>query len=77
MLHGLHRGFLGFKLAGSQWAKANLDLSWTGLIDQARNGRLNPAVSFRQRADPKDFKKTLEFIHSSSNTANRLYAEAS
>ena len=72
MLHDLHRGFPGSKLAGAQWAKANLDLSWKGLIDRAWNGRPDPEVSSRQRADPKDFKATLEFIHYCREKANTL-----
>ncbi len=71
MLHDLHRGFPGSKLAGAQWAKANLDPSWKGLIDRSWNGRPNPAVSSRQHADPQDFKDTLEFIKYCRNKANR------
>ena len=70
MLHDLHRGLPGSKLAGAQWAKANLDPCWKGLIDRAWDGRPNPAVSVRQRANPKDFKETLEFIHYCRNKAN-------
>jgi hypothetical protein len=70
MLHDLHRGFPGSKLAGAEWARANLDPSWKGLIDRAWNGRPDPAVSSRQRADPQDFKDTLEFIHYCRNKAN-------
>ncbi len=70
MLHDLQRGFPGSKLAGAEWAKAHLDPSWAGLIDRAWDGRPNPAVSVRQRADPQDFKETLEFIHYSRNKAN-------
>jgi Domain of unknown function (DUF4111) len=70
MLHNLHRGFPGSKLAGAEWAKANLDPSWNGLIDRAWNGRPDPAVSSRQCADPKDFKATLEFIHYCRNKAD-------
>ncbi len=70
MSHDLYRGFPGSKLAGAEWAKANLDPSWKGLIDRAWNGRPDPAVSSRQRADPKDFKETLEFIHYCRNKAN-------
>src|SRR5712691_11526146 len=57
MLHDLHRGFPGSKLAGAAWPKANLDPSWTGIIDRAWDGRPNPAVSVRQRADVKDFQR--------------------
>ena len=63
MLHDLHRGMPGSKRAGAEWAKANLDPPWQGLIDRAWNGRPNPALSVRQQADPEDFKATLEFIH--------------
>ena len=62
MLHDLHRGFPGSKRAGTEWAKANLDPCWVGLIDRTWAGRPNPAVSVRQRADPEDFKATLEFV---------------
>ncbi len=33
MLHDLRNGYPGSKLAGAEWAKANLDPSWAGLID--------------------------------------------
>lgn len=69
MLHDLHRGWPGSKLAGARWAKANLDPCWRGLIDRAWNGRPNPAVSVRQLADPHDFQATLEFIHYCRNQA--------
>jgi Domain of unknown function (DUF4111) len=73
MLRDLQRGFPGSKQAGAEWAKANLDLSWAGLIDRAWDVRPNPAVSVRQRADPKDFKETLGFIHYCRNKANTRY----
>jgi hypothetical protein len=69
MLHDYSRGFPGSKLAGAEWAKANLDPCWAGLIDRAWNGRPDPAVSSRQRADPKDFKETLEFVQYCRNKA--------
>ncbi len=72
MLHDLHRGFPGSKLAGAEWAKANLDPFWQGLIDRAWNTRPDPAVSSRERADPKDFKATLEFVRYCRNKANTL-----
>jgi len=62
LLHDLHTGFPGSKRAGAEWAKANLDPSWAGLIDRTWDGRPNPAVSVRQPADPQDLKSTLEFI---------------
>jgi len=70
MLHDLRRRLPGSKLAGAQWAKANLDPYWKGLIDRAWNGRPNPAVSVRQPADPKDFQETLKFVHYCRNKAN-------
>ena len=62
MLHDLYTGLPGSKLAGAEWAKPNLDLSWSALIDQAWDGRPNPAYSVRQPADPKDFENTLKFV---------------
>jgi predicted nucleotidyltransferase len=62
MLHDLYGGRVGSKRAGAEWAKANLDPSWAGLIDRTWDGRPNPAVSVRQPADPADFARTLEFV---------------
>jgi hypothetical protein len=61
-LHDLVRGTCGSKPAGAAWAKANLDPSWTGLIDRTWAGRPNPAVSVRTPADPKELERTLAFI---------------
>jgi predicted nucleotidyltransferase len=62
MLHDLHTGFPGSKRAGTEWAKANLDPAWAGLIDRAWDGRPDPALSSRQPADPEDLKRTVEFV---------------
>jgi len=62
MLHDLRRGLPGSKLAGAEWAKANLDPSWKGLIDRTWPRRINPSLSIRQPADPGDFEATLKFI---------------
>lgn len=62
MLHDLHTGANGSKRAGAEWAKANLEPSWSDLIDRAWHGRPNPSISVRQPADPQDFESTLKFI---------------
>ncbi len=62
MLHDLRNGYPGSKLAGAEWAKANLDPSWAGLIDRTWAGRPTPELSVRQPADPADFQATLEFV---------------
>ena len=62
MLHDLHNGFPGSKLAGAEWAKVHLDHSWEALIDRTWDGRHNPVVPIRQQADPTDFQATLEFV---------------
>ncbi len=62
MLHDLIRGYPGSKRAGAEWAKANLDPSWSPLIDRTWDGRPDPATKVRQPADPEDFQQTLEFI---------------
>lgn len=62
MLHDLHTGFPGSKRAGADWAKLNLDPSWSALIDRAWDGRPDPALSVRRPADPGDFANTLKFV---------------
>ena len=72
MLHDLHNGFPGSKRAGADWAKANLDPSWAGLIDRTWDGRPNPALSVRQPADPTDFQATLAFVRYTLNRERYL-----
>lgn len=62
MLHSLHTGRIESKRAGAEWAKANLDSSWAGLIDRTWAGRPAPEVSVRRPADPADFQSTLELV---------------
>jgi hypothetical protein len=62
MLHDLHTGFPGSKRAGAEWAKANLDPAWTGLIDRSWDGRPVPERSVRQPADPQDLQSTVAFV---------------
>jgi len=62
VLHDMHTGVPGSKRAGSEWAKANLEPSWIGLIDCAWYGRPSPEISVRQPANPDDLKSTVEFI---------------
>jgi hypothetical protein len=62
MLHSLHTGDLGSKRSGAEWAKDNLDPSWSGLIDRAWNARPDPATSSRRSPDPVDYDDTLRFV---------------
>ena len=62
MLHDLHKGVNESKHVGAEWAKQNLDPSWSGLIDRAWDCRPDPATSVRQIADPDVFASTLEFV---------------
>jgi hypothetical protein len=73
MLHDLIRGYPGSKRAGADWAKANLDPAWRGLIDRTWPGRHDPALSSRQPADPEDFRATLEFACYVADKANAHY----
>ncbi|HUV29829.1 MAG TPA: aminoglycoside adenylyltransferase domain-containing protein [Acidobacteriota bacterium] len=71
-LHDLHTGVVGSKRSGAEWAKDNMEQSWSGLIDRAWDGRPNPAVSVRQPADKADYKSTLEFVREVIRAANKF-----
>jgi hypothetical protein len=75
-LHDLHSGTVGSKRSGAEWAKGNLDRSWTDLIDRAWDGRPDPALSVRQTADKTDFKRTLEFVSMVMREANAYAVRA-
>lgn len=62
MLHDMLHGTINSKRIGADWAKANLDPAWHGLIDRTWAGRPDPSISVRTPADPVDFQRTLEFI---------------
>jgi hypothetical protein len=62
MLDSLHTGEVRSKRAGAEWAKANLDPAWAGLIDRAWATRPYPEISVRQPADPQDLAATLNFV---------------
>ena len=63
MLHDLHRGQAGSKLAGAEWMIYNgLAGEWAGLIERSWARRSNPANWVGLPADPDDFEATLEFI---------------
>ena len=74
MLHDLDTGQVGSKRAGAEWAKVNLEPSWSDLIDRAWDGRPNPAVSVRQPADPADLDRTLTFIKYVMKKSNEFAA---
>jgi len=62
MLHALVHGTVVSKRAGAEWAKENLDPSWSGLIHRSWVTRPDPAKSVRQPADPADFVQTMQFV---------------
>lgn len=62
MLHDLKTGSLNSKRTGAEWAKKNLNPSWSALIDRTWAGRPRPEYSIKQPADPKDFELTLKFV---------------
>lgn len=74
MLHDLHSGVIGSKRSGTEWAKRNVDASWTDLIDRAWDGRPNPARSSREPANPADLARTLDFVREVLKEANEFAA---
>jgi predicted nucleotidyltransferase len=77
MLHDFITGHPGSKRAGATWAKATLDPSWSGLIDQAWGGRPNPAVAVREPANAAAFSSTLQFVKSVMAESARYAGECS
>jgi hypothetical protein len=75
-LHDLHTGQVGSKRSGAEWAKRNMDRSWSDLIDRAWDGRPNPAHSVRQPANKTDFERTLKFVKEVIKAANYFAARA-
>jgi predicted nucleotidyltransferase len=75
MWHDLHRGTVGSKRTGAEWAKEVLDPSWVDLIDRAWIRRPDPARSVRRPADEDDLQRTLEFIEEVMGASNALAAD--
>ncbi len=63
MLHDLHRGQAGSKLAGAEWMICSgLARDWSGLIERSWARRSNPANWVGLPAHTEDFQATLEFV---------------
>ena len=62
MLHTLANGRVGSKPAGALWALNALDSRWADLIERAMEERPNPSLKVREKADPIDVTRTLDFI---------------
>jgi hypothetical protein len=73
MLHDLHGGRTGSKVAGAEWATETLDPAWAGLIDRSWSGRPNSAISVRTPADPAEFQSTLAFLQYIIEESNQYY----
>jgi hypothetical protein len=73
MLHDLKFGEITSKVTGAEWAKANLDPTWSGLIDRAWATRPKPEVSIKQPPDSVDFQRTLEFVRYVIEESKRVY----
>lgn len=62
MLQTLETGRIESKRAGADWDQARLGPHWAGLIERAWEGRRNPDLMVRQKADPEDLQATIEFV---------------
>lgn len=62
MLHTLHTGRVGSKLAGAQWAQHALDPRWAGLIQRAWAERPHPDEKLQLPASPDDIRSTEDFM---------------
>jgi len=72
MLHTVQVGEIHSKRDGAEWAKANLDPKWHDLIDKSWLGRHDPSLSSKRPANPKDLKRTVEFIKLCLSEARKL-----
>lgn len=62
ILHTLSTGEVHSKPDGVNWAKANLDRVWIGLIDDAVIARQEQYIDITQPSDPEKVKATFAFI---------------
>ncbi|NLI98233.1 DUF4111 domain-containing protein [bacterium] len=77
MLFDLKNGFPGSKRDGAEWAKANLDPRWRGLIDRTWANRPRPEIGVREPADPEEYKLTLEFVRYVMDESYKYYTPSS
>lgn len=61
-LHDVQAGGIHSKRTGTEWAKRNLDSSWSGLIDRSWAGRPSPEISSKTPADPAELALTIHFV---------------
>jgi hypothetical protein len=62
MLHDLHEGKVGSKLAGITWAKLNLDPQWTELIDYCWMERQDTSISVKQPSTSEVFERSFREV---------------
>lgn len=62
MLHDLKAGQLSSKKVSAQWAKEQFGSEWHDLIDNSWQGRIKPEKSVQEKADPRAFQRSLQFV---------------
>jgi len=62
MLQTLQTGEVRSKPAGAAWARRTLDARWVDLIERAQAAHASQRLRGRQKADPEDLARTLEFV---------------
>ena len=62
MLQTLQSGRIESKPVAVPWARDALDSRWAALIQRAWDERPEPSLKVKQKADPDEFKMTLDFI---------------
>jgi predicted nucleotidyltransferase len=61
ILHDLNAGSVGSKRTGAEWMKRR-EPRFAGLIDRAWGTRPDPARSYREPADPEEYRRTMAFL---------------
>ena len=68
-LQDLHEGRITSKREGVAWAREHLDIEWQALIEFCWRERQDTGIHISQPADPRAFRRTIEFMQYTARLA--------